>query len=229
MTDLHTHILPGMDDGAPDIKTALRMLAIETKQGVTAVALTPHFYRSREHLSDFLSRRSNAAKRMETVLENVKHPKLILAAEVAYVPGMADWEELEQLCYAGTKNLLVEPPMTPWNDEMFRQLYALEGRRGITPMIAHFDRYFGVQPKARIEQLLEMGFPIQISTASLLHFRWRGKSLKMLNDYYALPVSDCHNITDRPPNMANAVQMLEKKLGGKAAAILRQTDEFWQQ
>ena len=55
MTDLHTHILPGIDDGAPDMETALHMLEAEDKQGVNTVALTPHFYRSREHIADFLA------------------------------------------------------------------------------------------------------------------------------------------------------------------------------
>lgn len=226
MTDLHTHILPGMDDGAPDMKTAQQMLTMEEKQGVGTVALTPHFYRTREHVSDFLTRRTNAMVQMQNVLKNVKHPQLILSAEVAYVPGMADWQELEQLCYAGTKILLVEPPMTAWNDEMFRQLYAIEGRRGITPMIAHIDRYFGAQTKASIEQLLEMGFPIQVSTAALLKFHGRSRALKLLADFNAVLVSDCHNTTTRAPDFDAAVRVLEKKLGGKVDRVLKCANEF---
>lgn len=229
MTDLHTHILPGIDDGAPDMETALHMLEAEDKQGVNTVALTPHFYRSREHIADFLARRESSWDKLKSKLKNKKHPQLILAAEVAYAPGMADWTELEQLCYTGTKLLLVEPPMTPWNDEMFHQLYAIEGRRGITPIIAHFDRYIKMQSKVRIKQLLEMGFPIQVGTASLLRFFERNQAMKLITEYGAVLVSDCHNMNTRPPNLGEAVQMLEKKLGGKAAAILRQTDEFWQQ
>ena len=226
LTDLHTHILPGMDDGAPDMKTTLQMLTMEAKQGVGTVALTPHFYRTREHVCDFLTRRANAMTQVQNVLKNVKHPQLILSAEVAYVPGMADWQELEQLCYAGTKILLVEPPMTAWNDEMFRQLYAIEGRRGITPMIAHIDRYFETQTKANIEQLLEMGFPIQVSTAALLRLHGRSRALKLLADYNAVLVSDCHNTTTRAPNFDTAVRVLEKKLGNKVDRVLKCANEF---
>lgn len=43
MTDLHTHILPRMDDGAPDTAASLAMLRMEAAQGVTGVALTPPF------------------------------------------------------------------------------------------------------------------------------------------------------------------------------------------
>ncbi len=226
MFDLHTHILPGMDDGAPDMKTALQMLVMEAKQGVKTVALTPHFYRSREHIPDFLKRRANSMERLQNVLKNVKHPQLILSAEVACVPGIADWPELEQLCYAGTKILLVEPPVTPWNEEMFHQLYAIECRRGITPMIAHIDRFFETQTKDRIEQLLEMGFPIQVSTASLLRFRGRSRAVKLFSDNDAVLVSDCHNTTTRPPNLDAAAQVLAKKLGGTAQKILQYADVF---
>ncbi len=227
MTDLHTHILPGMDDGAPDIETALQMLAMEAEQGTGAVALTPHFYRDREHISDFLNRRANAMTQLQNVLDRVKHPRLILSAEVCYVPGMADWQELEQLCYAGTKILLVEPPVTPWNDEMFRQLYAISGRRGITPMIAHIDRYFETQTKAHIEQLLEMGFPIQVSTAALMPFWHRRRAVELLTGYSAVLVTDCHNTTTRPPNLDAAVRILNKKLGRDVDEILRFADEFY--
>lgn len=226
MTDLHTHILPGMDDGAPDMTTALQMLTMEAKQGVGTVALTPHFYRNREHVSDFLIRRANAMARLQNDLKNVEHPRLILSAEVAYAPGMADWQELGQLCYAGTKILLVEPPMTAWNDDMFRQLYAIEGRRGITPMIAHIERYFETQKKAHIAQLLEMGFPIQVSTASLLRFYGRRRALKLLTDFNAVLVSDCHNTTTRPPDLGVAVRVLEKKLGGDARDIVQYAGEL---
>ena len=48
MTDLHTHILPEMDDGAESVEMSLDMLRMERDQGVDAVVLTPHFYRDRE-------------------------------------------------------------------------------------------------------------------------------------------------------------------------------------
>lgn len=226
MIDLHTHILPGMDDGAPDIKTALQMLMMEAKQGVRTVALTPHFYRTREHVSDFLQRRAYAMGQLQNVLKGKKHPRLVLAAEVAYVPGIADWQELEQLCYAGTKILLIEPPMTAWNEDMFRQLYSIEGRRGITPMIAHIDRYFETQKKTHIEQLLEMGFPIQVSTAALMKFMSRRRAVKLLTEYNGVLVTDCHNTAMRPPDIANALQVLQKKRNCDIRKILEHANEI---
>lgn len=228
MTDLHTHILPGMDDGAPDVQTAVRMLAMEAKQGVHTVALTPHFYRNREHISDYLIRRADSLVKLQNTLKNMKCPKLILSAEVAYAPGMADWEGIDQLCYEGTRILLVEPPVTPWNDEMYHQLYALESRRGLIPMIAHFDRYLSMQTRVHIEKLLDMGFPVQVSTDTLLHFRGRSQAFTLLTEYNGIPVSDCHNLTTRAPDWDAAVKVMERKLGSYASDVLRRTEEFQQ-
>jgi protein-tyrosine phosphatase len=155
-----------------------------------------------------------------------KHPRLILSAEVAYMPGMADWEELDELCYENTRTLLVEPPQEPWNGEMIRQLYAIEGRRGITPMIAHLDRYLGTQTKARIEELLETGFPVQVSAAALLQLGMRRKALSLLTDYGAVLVSDCHNLTTRPPNIGTASKVLVKRLGVDAREFCRMPTSF---
>ncbi len=221
MTDLHTHILPGMDDGAPDVATALQMLRMEAEQGVDTVALTPHFYRDREHLSYFLQRRQDSfAQLKEAIGDMTGLPKLILGAEVTYAPGIANWNGLDRLCYEGTRTLLVELPFTPWNDEMFRQLYKLEGRLGITLMIAHADRYFSYQDKRTMIRLLDMDLQLQVGAESLMQFSNRRKGLRLLNSYNGLLISDCHNTTDRSPQMGKALKIAEKKLG-KAAA-----DEF---
>lgn len=226
MTDLHTHILPGMDDGAQSVEEALAILQEEIKQGVTTVALTPHFYRRREKLSDFLLRRETAWQQLSEATKGWALPNLILGAEVAWMPGMTQWPELEQLCYQGTKMLLVELPVAPWTDSVFRELYCLEERRGITPMIAHLDRYFYFQKKRDIERILEMGYPVQVSAEALSHFFLRKQALELLNQYDGLLISDCHNLTDRAPNLANAMRIVESKLGGRMAGkISAMTDE----
>ncbi len=220
MTDLHTHILPGMDDGASDVATALEMLRIQKMQGVDTVALTPHFYRGNELPREFLKRRNTSWESLRTELPGKDVPNVILGAEVAWAAGMVEWPELEDLCYEGTKTLLVELPVTPWSDELFRQLYGLSIRRGITPMIAHLDRYFGKQSQYKMEHLLEMGFPVQISSKALFKLRYRRRTLSLLNDFGLILISDCHNTGVRPPNMGDAMSLIERKLGVCAARMI---------
>lgn len=213
MIDLHTHILPGMDDGAADPQTACAMLRMEAEQGVDTVALTPHFYRTREHADDFLHRRRDAMELLSEALEGETYPRLILGAEVAWFPGLADLQELDELCYEGSKMLLVELPFLPWNEELFRQLYSLEGGSGVTPVIAHVERYYGLQEKKRLRQLTEMGFPMQVSAEGLLHRSTRRHALGLLTKLDSMLISDCHDLTNRPPNIGPAMAVLEKKLG----------------
>lgn len=213
MIDLHTHILPGMDDGAPDVQISLELLQQQLAQGVDTVALTPHFYRTKEHISEFLQRRTNAMAELTSATKGRPCPHLVLGAEVAWMPGMADWPELEELCYTGTKNLLVELPFIPWQDELFRQLYSLEGRRGITPVLAHVERYADSQSKKQFRALLELGFPMQISGSFLTRFSRRRLALRLLQYPGSVLISDCHDPNYRPPILQKAMAVVEKKSG----------------
>ena len=152
---------------------------------------------------------------------------MILGAEVAWMPDMIQWSELESLCYQGTNIILIELPMRPWMDSIFRELNSLESRRGVMPMIAHIDRYFYCQKKKDIDRLLEMGYPVQVSAEALFQFHTRKKALDLLESYDGLLISDCHNLSDRRPNIERAVKVAEKKLGWRATEDLAAlTDEI---
>lgn len=228
MTDLHTHILPGMDDGAKTVEMSLEMLRMERDQGVDTVVLTPHLYRDRERPSRFLDRRSAAEETLLKALmalpaeERRTLPRLELGAEVAWVPNLAEWPELPRLCMGHGKYLLLELPMNPWNEQMFRQLYELMGRTGLTPVIAHIERYIKMQKPEYIAEVLSLGVPVQVSSEPLLHPLSRGKVLKLLRQRQAEYIaSDCHNTTSRPPNLGPAMEIVKKKLGEKSATELR--------
>lgn len=220
MNDLHTHILPGLDDGADTVETSLAMLREEYAQGVDTVALTPHFYRDREHLSDFLQRRKEGFYKLLAAIAALSEeersvlPRLILGAEVAWVPNLAQLPGLEQLCYQDTKYLLLELPFGTWDDMLFRQIYDLMNCRGVTPVIAHIDRYWGIQEKKQLETIFSLGVPVQLSAEPLLHFTTRGRALRLIKEgKVQMLISDAHNLTDRAPNMGKASDILRKRLG----------------
>ena len=219
MTDLHTHILPGMDDGSRSVEMSIAMLREEAAQGVSAVALTPHYYRERESSGAFLARRAAALETLEAAIaalpdtERAELPARILAAEVAWVPNLADCSHLRELCYQGTD--LLELPMEPWYDGLFRQLYDLINTTGLTPVIAHIDRYWSAQKPARLAELYALGLPIQLSAEALLRFPTRSRALKALQKGPAqYLISDCHRIHERKPNLRQGMEMIERKLGG---------------
>ena len=223
MTDLHTHILPGMDDGARSVETSLAMLREEAAQGVRTVALTPHYYRDRESSGSFLARRAEAVSALEGAIaalpeaERAALPARVLAAEVAWVPNLIDCSRLRELCYAGTDAFLLELPMQPWYDGLFSQLYDLMNVTGLTPVIAHIDRYWSTQKPQRMVELFALGVPIQLSASALLHFTSRSRALSYLEDGRAeYLMSDCHGMHERRPNLRPALDVIGKKLGEAA-------------
>lgn len=227
MTDLHTHILPGMDDGAQSVEEALEMLRVLRQQGVDTVALTPHFYADEETITVFLSRRQKAWEAFFEKAKGPEYPKLILGAEVAWMPEMSEWPDLDKLCYQDTSVLLVELPTMPWTSTMFQQLYSMENRRGVMPMIAHIDRYFSIQRRESIEKLLETGYPIQISCDAFLRIRTRKKALKVIAEHEGVLISDCHNLLERAPRWDKALKIIKKRLGSRITSeVTSITDEI---
>lgn len=223
MTDLHTHILPHMDDGASSTAISLSMLRIEAEQSVTGVALTPHFYVARESTTQFLSRRKAAWERLSERMERESgpFPDLVLGAEVAWAPHMDRMDDMELLCLGRSRYLLLELPFTPWSGSMLDQLYNFVSRSGVTPVLAHLERYLRTQRAEHIQELYRMNVPIQISAGSLLRpiERWRCRGL-LRSGRSVLLASDCHNLERRAPNLAPAAAAIKKRMDGGAVGAL---------
>lgn len=210
MTDLHTHILPGIDDGAANVEQSLAMLRAQRDQGVDTVVLTPHFYREDESIEDFLARRQEAYRQLLEAIGDEPMPKLMLGAEVYWYPGISQQEGLEKLCLEGTDWLLLELPYAQWTDRILEEVDRIPALTGLTPLIAHVDRYFRFQKKGQIELLHAMGFPLQINAIALASLLSRRRLLPLLRDGNCFIGSDCHGPVIRPPRMDQAVLGLKK-------------------
>jgi len=222
MIDLHTHILPGLDDGAKNTEMSLSMLRTEWEQGVDTIVLTPHFYRYKEEPTHFLQRRQAALDRLHHARsllpadDPAARSTLLLGCEVAWVPNLHELDCLPQLCIANTRYMLLELPFTPWETMLSRQLRDLMSRTGITPILAHLERYRKIQKPEHMEEILSLGLPVQIGTDMVNGFFTRRQGLDALGDWAHLVASDCHNLTTRPPNLGAAMEIVEKKLGKDA-------------
>ncbi len=220
MVDFHTHILPGMDDGSASAQDSLALLRMQREQGVDTVVLSSHFYRERESIQTFINRRNQSMAQLRAAIADLPDgdtlPKLLVAAEVAWRPNIEQWSELDRLCIGDTKILLLELPCEPWYDVIFDSMYNLINK-GVTPLLAHLERYFSLQRKAVLEQVMSIGIPIQISTDVLLPRFFGRRFIRLLARHSNMVLgSDCHNTTLRPPNMGQAVARLEQRLGEDA-------------
>ena len=216
LTDFHSHILPGVDDGSASVEESIAMLRCLAEQGVTHVIATPHFYPNYDSPERFLRRRADAHASLLAAMEGQNDlPQISLGAEVLFFRGMSESDLLPQLTIEKKRCILIEMPPPPWSDAMYRELEAVRTKQGLTPIIAHLDRYIGPFRTHGIPQRLSelpvlvqanAGFFLKSSTASL--------AMKLLKaDQIQLLGSDCHNLTTRPPEMGRAVQRIEEKLG----------------
>ena len=95
LVDLHSHILPGIDDGSPDVGTSAAMLRREAEQGVDVVCATSHYYAKHSSIPAFCERRAEAMERLSSVLTE-DLPQVLPAAEVAYFPRMEEQDLTHQ-------------------------------------------------------------------------------------------------------------------------------------
>ena len=216
MIDLHSHILPGMDDGSANVEESLWLLDALAGQGVTLVAATPHFYATREYPEDFLRRREQSMAHLAPYL-TMAHPTIRMGAEVHYFEGMSRAAGLEQLCIAGTSLFLLEMPYGSWTDRMADEVLELSRLEGMTLVLAHVERYLAHQPKQLWERLAGNGVLLQANAESFTRWLGSGRVLQLVrNGQLHFLGSDCHNSKDRPPRLAQARARITRALGQEA-------------
>lgn len=224
--DLHSHFLPGIDDGSHSAEESLRMLRESARQHVGVMIATPHFYANQNSPERFLRHRAAAFEQLlqaqELAKEQVEWPAIFCGAEVAYFTGMSNCEALPQLCIEGTNILLLEMPFCRWSNTVMQDVYSIRRQFGIQLVIAHIERYIDEQPAGTLDEMLNEGILIQANAESFLHWMGRGRALRRVQEKKIHFIStDCHNMTTRPPDMAQAMAVIEKKCGEAAVQTLR--------
>ena len=216
MTDFHSHVLPGIDDGSDSVETSLGMLARWREQGIDRVCATPHFYAEQDTPERFLRRRQAAFEALTAAAGAQPLPQLRLGAEVRYFPGIAMAEALPELCLSGTSFLLLEMPFIPWTERMLAEVSAIRDR-GIFPVAAHVERYFSFNSPKLIRRFMDLDIFIQCNAEFFLERRTARKALRFLREEQVHFLgSDAHNLTSRAPNLGPALALMEKKLGPEA-------------
>lgn len=194
--DMHCHVLPGVDDGCADLAESLHVLQTASDQEVHNLIATPHFYSNRERIETFLQRRNVAYALLQPHIPSSMH--ICLGAEVAYFSGISRYENIEQLCLGKSRFMLLELPFTLWDGNVVRELYNLICIRGITPVLAHIERYLSIQPKEILQKILALDVLVQMNADNLLHFLPAFQARRLLRSgVVQLLGSDCHNATDR--------------------------------
>ena len=212
ITDIHCHILPGIDDGSPDAETSIAMLRANKAQGVTQIIATPHYY-SDISIRDFLSKRSAAFDSLRKSLfeQNLNLGiSMRVGAEVYYRPSLVEQENLPSLCINGTKYLLLEMPFAEWESRALHNIDLIINTFGLTPIIAHIERYLPYNSSRTISELLSKNVIIQMNAGYLLNKKTSKRAKSMIKDgTIDIIASDCHNLDTRAQNLLSAFELLE--------------------
>jgi len=215
--DLHSHMLPGIDDGAPDLGVSLEMARIAVANGVTIQACTPHILPSVYNNVGPQIRVATFELQRHLDEQGIAL-RLVTGADAHIVPNMA--RALSSgaiLSLADTRYVLVEPPhhvAPPRLEYFFFDLLAA----GYVPILTHPERLSWIETHyATVVQLFRAGVWMQITSASLTGgFGRRPKywAERMLNEgLVQILATDAHGARRRPPDLAEGRAAAAKWLG----------------
>lgn len=222
MTDLHCHILPGMDDGAKDIEASLGLLLMEKENGVDRIVFTPHYLCEKEGIASFLKRRDTSFNLLAEAWEKAGDKEKLsfsLGAEVKYSPALTEQGvkggSLRDLCFTGTSYMLLELPLTQKPAFLKEVVYDLQ-TEGITPVIAHVERCpYLLDDLTELNELAEMGLVIQTNANTVsAGDKVSAQMLKLIKWELVHVVStDAHSLHRRPARLKAAYDVIANKLG----------------
>ncbi len=210
MIDLHTHILPHMDDGAKDSSVTAAILRNEVEQGVQALVFTPHYYCRERTPEQFLEKRNRMFQHIKPLIpENLE---VRLGCELHFTGlNMPEVEELCKLGIEGTNYILLEFPFTTvWSGELLDRVNDFIVDADYTPIIAHVERYGEVQKNpAFASELVDMGCLLQVNVNSFLDKHEKKLAFALMEHGLVHCLgTDTHNNEQRAPRYLEAKQAI---------------------
>ena len=201
--DMHSHILPGIDDGAPSVEKSLVILNELKKQGVTNVCLTPHFYTNEISAEDFAAQRQHA-----------------VGAEVYVTRYMFNGDDFSCACYGNSNYILTEFAYTSqFSSHTMEYFVKLTENYNMIPVLTHVERYPAlINDPSIIGELKDMGVIIQTNTNSYTKkasFFSKLKLIKLIKGGYIDVIgSDAHSLTHNDPRtFTEALDFISAKCG----------------
>lgn len=227
MIDLHTHLLPGIDDGAKTLADSLAMARLAVQDGIEVMACTPHIYPGM-----YMNDGPDIACRCKALQAELDREsialKLVVGADVHLVPGLlAGLRNGQVPTLHGSRYFLLEPshtsPPPRFEDSVFDLVAS-----GYTPIITHPERLTWVEGHYPVFlRLIEQGAWMQVTAGALTGlFGPRAKywGERFVGEGHAhILASDAHSAGRRKPHMSEALTVAEKLLGAtEAQRLVRQ-------
>lgn len=222
--DIHAHILPDIDDGAKDLQTATQLLLLLKEQGVTDVIATPHFYPDTDNAEEFAELLKKAYIQLTKETFGTDLPRVFIGCELRYFNGMGKSRAVKQFVIKGTNRLLIELPYgMPITKATIKDITDTSEVLGLFPILAHIERYSKVPGFKNLLKLISDGYAQAHINASAVVSKEEAKICEKLikGGYVSYLASDTHSPKHRPPQIKQALEKIEERLGKSAANRLR--------
>jgi len=162
--DVHTHILPALDDGAATLAESVAMARTAVNEGITTVVATPHV---RDDYPTTAAEMERAVAALRGALgDEGLQLEILTGGEIALDHlELLDDGELARFALGGRSYVLLECPYRGWPLQLETTLYAMRGK-GFDVILAHPERNAEATPR-RLRPLVEQGMLVQVTSASL--------------------------------------------------------------
>ena len=217
MFDLHSHILPGVDDGSPDVATSLEMARIAVDDGIQLMACTPHFMPGM-----YDNEAQDIRRRVDELNQRIGEAgiglHLVVGSDAHIRPDFLPCvREGRLLTLNDSRYVLFEPPHTIMPQRLEDLLFNIVAA-GYIPVLTHPERLKWIEQHFSIfEQLVRIGVWMQLTGGSLTgRFGSRPKywAEKLLaSGMVHILATDAHNPISRPPILSDAYKIAQDKVG----------------
>lgn len=215
--DIHSHILPGIDDGAKDMEETRRMLLIAYEEGIRFIIATPHYIPGKNNMAT--SRIREIYEEVNQIAEDAsKEFRILLGNEIFYSPHIIEALKNEDaLTIDNTRYILVEfssnAAYHQIRDGLNNCIYA-----GYIPILAHAERYQCLlQNIVLVFELIKLGIYIQINyyciPRGILDSKARFCYKLLKNEWVHFLGTDSHGADGRAPHAKAAVKTIKKRYG----------------
>lgn len=224
MLDLHTHVLPGLDDGAVDLAAGVALCRRLHEQGVTTVVATPHWHSPRFDVE--AAGIAGAWEALRTaVMAELPHLRLVLGAE-HHLSGLEEPAAFVASCrpLGDSRVVLVELPDDHLPANAWATLFALI-RAGRRPVLAHPERCRGLRSQRdQVGAFIEAGGLLQLTLGHLLgvhgwRMRWHSRGFFRRFGRACLIASDSHDLGVRRPQWDRLPLVWRARVPADLAAV----------
>ncbi|MCL4459333.1 MAG: tyrosine protein phosphatase [Chloroflexi bacterium] len=224
MIDIHTHLLPGLDDGAETLEEALAMARTAQADGITQIVVTPHS-------SDwsYFSGRADVLSRLETLRAALTEEAIALdlspGVEVHISPYILGWLQTGKVFpLNGSRYLLLEMPLFQYPSYSERVIFELQ-ISGFVPIIAHPERNAIIQKDPNLlYHLVAKGALAQITAGSLSgHFGSQAREaaqVMLTHNLAHIIASDAHSMHTRPPVLSDGLRYATELISEEQAKAM---------